>query len=87
MAEQAKKEFLYKLKRDVLIMKDMKIFYQIRKGKLGDDEIFDWLDRVVEGGVSHIPYDKFSEVFAQVFLQFYELENPEDSEGKVSKSA
>jgi hypothetical protein len=87
MPEEAKTEFLYKLKRDKLTMKDMKIFWQIRKGKMGDDEIYDWLDQMVEGGVAHIPYSQFSEVFAQIFIQFYELENPKDAEGKVSKSA
>jgi hypothetical protein len=78
-----KKAFLYKLKRSDLTVADMKFMSNMRNGGVTDAEVVDWLDRVVEGGVMHIPLDQFPDLYAEVYKQFYEIDDPEDASGKA----
>ena len=80
-------QYLYKLKKEKLKLPDMKTVWRIRKGEANDAEIIDWLDQVIEGGVAHIPLDDFPKVWEQVVIQFYDLDNPKDQEGKASNTA
>lgn len=80
-------QYLYKLKKESLKLPDMKTIWRIRKGEANDAEIIDWLSQVIEGGVDNIPLEKFPEVWEAVILQFYDLDNPKDKEGKASNTA
>jgi len=80
-------QYLYKLKKEKLKLPDMRTVWRIRKGEANDAEIIDWLDQVIEGGVANIPLDDFPKVWEQVVVQFYDLDNPKDQEGKASNTA
>lgn len=76
-------KFLYKLKQSELTFADMKFMSLMRSGGITDAEAIDWLDKVVEGGVMNVPLDQFNEVFTQVYKQFYNIDDPEDTSGKA----
>ncbi len=76
-------QFVYKLKRSELTLKDMKFMSQMRSGGVTDAEVLDWLDHVVEGGVMNIPLDQFEKLFEEVYKQFYQIEDDAVEEGKA----
>jgi hypothetical protein len=80
------KEYLYKLKRSTLTLKDMKTMWAIRQGEMNDKDIIEWFDKVVEGGVEHIPLSEFGTLYGEIYEQFYEVDDPKDETGKASNS-
>jgi hypothetical protein len=76
-------KYTYILKKAQLKLPDMKIMWRIRKGEANDMEIVDWLDTVVEGGIADISMSDFGKLYEEIFRQFYDIDNPVDTEGKV----
>lgn len=81
------KQYLYKLKRSTLTLKDMKFMWLVRSGEANDKDIIEWLDRVVEGGVENVPMEDFNRLYVEVYEQFYNIDDPKDESGKASNSA
>ena len=86
MSNKPQKQYLYKLKKDALTLKDMRIMWSIRSGEANDKEIVEWLDTVVEGGVENVPMNSFGKLYEEIFEQFYDIDDPKDNEGKASNS-
>lgn len=80
--DQAKKP-KYRLMSEDLTFADIRFFSQMQSGELTDAQVVDWLDKHVEGGVLHLKRSEFNDLYAEVFRQYYNIENPSDSEGKA----
>jgi len=73
----------YKLKVDELTFADIRFFSMIGEGLILDYQVVEWMDKLVEGGVMHLPRSEFNTVYNDIARQYYNVGNPTDNEGKA----
>jgi hypothetical protein len=54
-----------------MVVTDLKLLARARRGEIGDEEAVDFLERIVVGGVSVIPFEALGQVWGAVYAAVY----------------
>ena len=65
------------------VNRDMILIEKLGKKEASQTELFEFLDRIVIGGASHLPLTTYGPILEAVARAMSELGNPKDGQGKA----